>query len=99
MTPRLVAKTQRYLGYELSVDLAPCVRACIWRRLGWDGCSALVVGKPPASGLPGRRENVNRPDWHVSRTCAGSADGIREDFLRSENQPGHAIDPYPNPSS
>src|SRR5476651_2672621 len=68
-----------YLRHERSLDLAPCVRPDIWRGPGWGGRSALVVGPSPACGLQGRCENDNGPDWHVSGTCAGSLDRVRED--------------------
>src|SRR5712664_365599 len=70
------------------VDLAPCVRVDIQRRSGWGGCSAFAVGRASASGLQGHCKNGNRPDWHLSSTCAWSVNRVRETFLRSENQPG-----------
>jgi hypothetical protein len=34
--------------YDESIDFVACVRADIWRRPGWDGRSAVVVGTPLA---------------------------------------------------
>src|ERR1700694_4409803 len=46
----------------------------------------------------GRCKNGNGPHWHLSRTCAGPVDRVREKLLRPENQPGQANDRDHNPS-
>src|SRR5258708_12843003 len=77
--------------YYESIDLVACVRADIWRRPGWDGRSAVVVGTPLALGLQGRRKADRGPDWHTDRTRIGSVDRIRKKYVRPENKPSQAV--------
>ena len=51
--------------YDESIDFVACVRADIWRRPGWDGRSAVVVGTPLALGLQGRRKADLGPDCAI----------------------------------
>src|SRR5258706_3850414 len=84
--------------YDESIDFVACVRADIWRRPGWDGRSAVVVGTPLALGLQGRRKADRGPDWHTDRTRTGSVDRIRKNYVRPENKPGQADDRDGHPS-
>ena len=85
-------KWQSIHKYDESIDFAACVRADIWRRPGWDGRSAVVVGTPPALGVQGRRKADRGSDWHTDRTRTGSVDRIRKNYVRPENKPGQADD-------
>ena len=80
------------------IDFVACVRADIWRRPGWDGRSAVVVGTPFALGLQGRRKADRGPDWHTDRTRTGSVDRIRKNNIRPESKPGQAVDRNDHPS-
>src|SRR5262249_38748701 len=84
--------------YDEPIDFVACVRADIWRRLGWDGGSAVVVGTSLAVGLQGRRKADRRPDWHTDRTRTGSVDRIRKNHVRPESKPGPAVDRNDHPS-
>src|ERR1700751_208311 len=67
--------------YDESINFVACVCADIWRRLGWDGRSAVFGGTSLALGLQGRRKADRRPDWHTDRTRTGSVDRIRKNHV------------------
>src|SRR5258708_23852668 len=97
----LVKKTPRWRSirkYDESIDFVARVRTDIWRRPGWDGRSAVVVGTSPALGLQGRRKADRGRRWHTDRTRTGSVDRIRKNYVRPEDKPGQGADRNGHPS-